>query len=142
MLLLPAREVASLAPTHVPQHGKKCVDIFGNLSRLGVFQPGLDVLFDREGREDHAALRHIGDALGHAAKALVLRHVLACHGDLAALDGHHAHEAFEQRGFAHAIAAHDGHGLVGTAVKRDAVQRLALAVGHKQIFDFQHAMLL
>ncbi len=87
-------------------------------------------------------MRHVGQALGHAAKALVARHVLARDAHVAALGGQHAHEALEQRGFAHAIAAHDGHGLVGTAVKRDAVQRLALAVGHKQIFDFQHAMLL
>ncbi len=138
LLLLPAREVAALAPAHVPEHGEQGVDVVGHLARLRVLQARLYVLFHGQRGEDHAALGHVGNALGHAPEALVLRDVLAGHGDLAALGGHDAHQAFEQRGLAHAVAAHDGHGFVLAALEADAVQRLALAIGHVQILDLQH----
>jgi hypothetical protein len=137
LLLLAARQVAALAAAHVEQHREQRIDLVGHAQAGRTLQPGLDVLLDRQRRKDHAALRHIGDALGHAAKALVPGDVLSCDLDAAALERQDAHQTLEQRGLAHAIAAHDGHGLVGLRRERDAVQRLALAIGGVDVVDIQ-----
>src|SRR5690606_5255538 len=92
LLLLAAGEIAPLAPTHVPQYRKQRVNIVRHALVLSVLEARLDVLLDRQGREDHAALWHIGNALGDAPETFVLTNLLAGHFDAAGAQRQHTHE--------------------------------------------------
>ena len=73
LLLLAAGEVAAAAPEHVRQHREEVEDVGGDrpVGALERREPGLEVLLDRQQREDVAALRHVADA---EPRALVRRH--------------------------------------------------------------------
>ena len=68
LLLLAAGEVAAATRPHFLQHRKQRVDVLEAGTRRTVVdeQPGFDVFLHRHGGEDHAALRHEGDAFGDA----------------------------------------------------------------------------
>ena len=70
LLLLAAGQVAAAAALHFQQHREQLVDVAGHLGLAGDDQAGLDVFLHRHGGEDHAALRHVGEALGDALIAL------------------------------------------------------------------------
>ncbi|MNJ73267.1 hypothetical protein D3C77_700410 [compost metagenome] len=57
-----------------------------------------------------------------AFKRLAVQRDRALHG------GQHAHHGFEQRGLAHAVAAHHGDDFTGSHGKVDTVDDFALAI--------------
>src|SRR5438132_931756 len=68
------------------------------------------VLLDGEAREDLAPLRHVADAGARSLVRLRVRQYLLLEGDAAAFRGHQAHQRFQQRGLADAVAAEEcGH---------------------------------
>jgi hypothetical protein len=135
LLLLPAREVAAAPSLHLQQDREHVVEILRHLAGAGDRQAGLDVLLHRHGREDHAALRHVGEALGDPGMALEPGHVRALDLDRPGLDRHEAHQGLHQGGLAHAVAAHHGDDLAGRHREGQPVQDLALAVGGVQVLD-------
>src|SRR5690606_8029046 len=70
-------------------------------------------------------------------------------GDLLAVDlhaaghlRHDAHQGLEQRGLAHAVAAHDRDDFLLVDLQLEVVKDLALAVAGGEIADLEHAELL
>jgi hypothetical protein len=89
-----------------------------------VAEPAADhqVLVDRKFREHAAVLGRIADA---APRALVRRQpgqVLVVEGDLARAEWQEAHDAFDRRGLAGAVAADQAHHLLLADAERHAVQ--------------------
>ena len=137
-MLLTARQIAATAALHFQEHRKQFVDVFGHLGSAGYHKASLDVLLHRHGREDHAALRHIGEALGDTIVARQRTKLGAFHAHRAAFGGHDPHQRLHQRRLAHAVAAHDRNDLVGRHRHVEAVQHLALAVGDVKIRNSEH----
>jgi len=101
----------------------------------------LYVLEHGHAREDHAALRHVGDAVGDALVAFHAGDLGAVDGDAAAARGQDAHQRLEQRGLAHAVAAHYRDDLLLADLEAEVVDHLALAVTGCEIADFEHVCL-
>ncbi len=64
LLLLAAREVAAAPVQHILQHWEQAEHVVGNFALIARQRrkPGLEILLDRQQRENFPALRHIGDA--------------------------------------------------------------------------------
>ena len=98
-------------------------------------ETGAQVFHHREQPEDAAVLRHIADA---EAGELVRRQA----GDGVAVEQHgavarpnEAHDGFQRRAFADAVAAEEADHLAGTDMKRNAVQDVAFAVIGVHVLD-------
>src|SRR5262249_39957187 len=75
-----------------------------------------------------AALRHIGDAAPGDGKGREAGNVLAIEQDRALPRPHQPNERADQRGLAHAVAAHEADGLAGADAERYAAKYVAQAV--------------
>jgi hypothetical protein len=96
-----------------------------------------EVLAHAQVGEDAAPFRHVGDAGAGDGVRLVLRHVAAAHAHGALLRPHQAEHGFQQRGLAHAVAAHQAERLAARDGEVDAVQDVADAVEAVQALRFQ-----
>jgi hypothetical protein len=81
---------------HLVQHREQGEDLVGNALHFRYLHPRLDVLLHRQAWEDHAALRHIGDATGHALEAFLAGNFLAVDFDGTIGRGQDADERLEQ----------------------------------------------
>ena len=72
-----------------------------------------EVLEHGQAAEHAAALRHDGDAAPRPAEGRLARHLAPVHQHRAGARRHLAHEGADQRGLAHAVAAHQADGLAG-----------------------------
>ena len=95
------------------------------------------VLAHRQVGEDAAPFRHVGDAGAGDGVRRGLRHVAATHLDAALAWPHQAEHGFQQRGLAHAVAAHQADGLAAMHGEVDAMQDVADAVEAVQAVGFQ-----
>src|SRR5205814_10055057 len=91
-----------------------------------------------EVREHLAPLRHEADAGFSDAVGGEAVHGLAVEADLAGLRRAKAHDRFDGRGLAHAVAAEEAHHLRRGDVERDAEEDLARAVGGLDLAQLEH----
>jgi len=96
------------------------------------------VVFDREAGKNLAALRHIADARCSAFVGFGMARVFAVQRDDAAIDRHQTHEGFQQRGFAHAIAAQQHRDLAQFRIQAHIAKDVRAAVILMDVFDFKH----
>jgi hypothetical protein len=68
----------------------------------------------------------------------LFRDVLLADFDETALEREDTHERFEQRGFAHAVAADDREDFLGRGLERHIVDDLALVVTGGEVGDLDH----
>ena len=101
-------------------------------------QAHAQVVFDGEAGKDFAALRHIANARSGALVGFGVGQVLACQAHTAALDGHQAHQAFEQRGFAHAVAAQQHCDLTLFSTEAHITQDVGAAIVLVDVLNGQH----
>src|SRR6185312_4335071 len=87
----------------------------------------VEVLQNRQCREDTAALRHITDALARNEMRRALREVVAIEFDGAGAACDQAHDAPQRCGFADAVAAEQSDGFTFLYVEIDALQDVKLA---------------
>src|SRR5450830_1281142 len=141
LLLLAAGQVAAAPVQHLAQHGEQLQHLAAD-GRCRARRQGRhahhQVFLHRQPGEDLAALRHVGDAGGGPLVRLVTRDVAAVPVHLAARDGQHAHQAFQQGGLAHAVAAQQRHALAFLHRQRHAAQGVRRAVILVHMFDLQH----
>jgi hypothetical protein len=62
----------------------------------------------------------------------------AVQADAAGARGQHADQRLQQRGLAHAVAAHDGHRFVGRDAQGHIADDVRFAVGDIEFGDFEH----
>ena len=112
----------------------------GIVRRHSCEHPGRpQILLHRQVRKDLAALRHVSDADPGALFGAALQQIDSVESDAAGSRRQQAHDAFEQRRLAHAIAAHQAHERAGGHGKIDIPQGVAAAVELIEAFDRQHA---
>jgi hypothetical protein len=100
------------------------------------------VVHDGHLAEQAAALGHQGDAGGHHPVRRLGLDGPALEQDVpAGLGPHQAGDGVEQRGLAGAVGAQNHRGPPGRDLKRDAMQRLVLAVGDGDVLKPQHRRL-
>src|SRR3954470_21202125 len=140
LLLLAARQIAAAPAQHVLQHGEEVEDLGRNgaVAALQRREPGLQILSDREQREDLAPLRHVGDAEPRAVIRREARHVAPVPEDRALGNRLLPDDGAQERGFAHPVAAEHASDLSGFGGERHAAQRLRRAVVQIDVFDAQH----
>ena len=137
--LLAAGEVPAAAADHLLQHREQLEQLARDRRGAGLGgQAHQQVVAHRQPAEDLAALRHVADAGAHPVVRRRARDVLAGQRDAAALHGDAAHQAFQQRRLADAVAAeHDGD-LADLRFERAVAQDMAAAIELVEGFDFQH----
>lgn len=140
LLLLSAGEVAGLALAHIKENGKECVNFVQ--IRIGRRRGGAgkEVFENGHVRKNHSALWNEGEAM---ADALVDREGVdgfAVEGDRAGGGSGKAHEGFEEGGFPHAVAAHDGEDFPFGYGEIDTVYDFALAVTAMELVDGDHGV--
>ena len=102
--------------------------------------PGADhqVLLDRQGREDPAALGHEGDTpAGHGVGGQVVDGV-AVEADLARPRRGEADDAADEGGLADSIPSEQRHRLARSHLERHVVEHVAVAVVGVDALDLQH----
>ena len=109
--------------------------VFGQAGKAG-FQ----VFFDREERENLAALRDVGHAFLGQHMRLDLANLFAIQLVAAATVGMGARHRLEQAGLAHTIGAHHASDLTDAGGCINAVQDLAAAVMQRQVFDIEEVI--
>ena len=107
-------------------------------ARRPVGQAHGQVVLHRQAREDFAPLRHEADAGARAFVGRAALDALAVELDVAALDRHQAHQAFEQRRLAHAVAAQQHGDLAGARLETDIAQDVRAAVVLLNVLDGEH----
>ena len=139
LLLLAAGEIAAAAVDHLLEHREQLEQLGRHRRAAGlVGQAHAQVLVHRQPAEDLAALRHVAHALAHALVGRVLVERVAVERDAAGADGDHAHQALQQRGLAHAVAAQDHRHLAGLRLEADVAQDVRAAVVLVDAFDAEH----
>ena len=91
-------------------------------------RPTSQILFDGELRKDLAALRHVADAETRARFGRLRAKIAAVEPDFTRRRRQQSHDAFEQRGLAHSVAAHQAGAGSRRHVEVDVPQRVAAAV--------------
>ncbi len=141
LLLLPAGKIAAAPVQHLLQHGKQLED--ARRDRRGAVlahaQADAQVFLDRQLRKNLAPLRHVADAEPRALLGRQLEQIGAVERDAAGRRRQQAHDALEQRGLAHAVAAHQARARARGHGEIDIPQRVAAAVELIEAFDRQHA---
>jgi hypothetical protein len=123
LLLLAAGQVPAAAVDHLLEHGEKLEDLRRDRRATGPrSQAHAQVVFDRQAAEDLAALRHVADAGTHTFVGCGLGDFAAAQLDLPGLHRHHAHQALQQRGLAHAVAAQHHGDLAHARLQRHVAQ--------------------
>ena len=102
-------------------------------------QADAQIFLHRQMRKNFASLRHVADAEPGALLGGALEQIASVEGDAAGARRLQAHDAFQQRGLAHAVAAHQAHARTGGHGKIHIPQRVAAAVELVEGFDRQHA---
>ncbi|KJU76344.1 hypothetical protein N619_27240 [Ectopseudomonas oleovorans] len=120
------------------QYREQRIEIVRHLAASAGRQAGLDILQHGHAGKDHPPLRHVGDAAFHALMGFQFRHVLAVHANLPAPLRQDAHQALEQGGLAHAVAAHHCDDFLLRHVEVELVENLALAVAGSEVADLEH----
>jgi len=139
LLLLAAGEVAAAAVQHLLEHREQLVQLLGHGRAAGLGgQAHLQVLGHREATENLAALGHIAQPQAHPLIRLLVVDGAPIQLDVATLDGHQAHQAFEQRGLAHAVAAQDDGDLAHLGLEAQTPKDVRAAVVLIHTVDLQH----
>ena len=139
LLLLAAGKIAAFAIAHFAQHGKQRIDFVpGAAARRSPRAPVRMFSVHRERSE-----KSCGPAARKRCRCARVRE-RGERGDfpIAKFDGagfgrQNADQRFEQRGFAHAVAAHDGEDFLAADAEAQVVNDLALAVADFEIVDCQ-----
>ena len=128
---------------HLLQHRKQLKQLGRNrcAGRL-VGQTHAQVFFDGKARKDLAALRHKPQPQAGALVRRELVDLFAIHRDAAGLDGHQPHQRFEQRRFAHTVAAQNDLDLAHLGLQTHVPQDVGATVVLVDVFYFKHSVLL
>ena len=141
LLLLATGQVAAAPVDHLLEHREQLEQLGRHRRAAGlVGQAHAQVLVHRQAAEDLAPLRHVAQPQAHALVAGELVQRLAVQRDAAGADGHHAHQALQQRGLAHAVAAQDHRHLALLRLEGDIAQDVRAAVVLVDAFDLQHVI--
>ena len=131
LLLLPAGQIAAAPVQHLLQHREQLEDLFRNRARavLAHAEADAQVLLDGQLREDFAPLGHVADAEPRAALRREPAQIGPGERDLAGGRRQQSHDALQQRGLAHAVAAHEAGARSLRHHQVDVPQGVAAAVG-------------
>ena len=139
LLLLAAREITATPVQHFLQHREHLEHVTGNrpaaLFRREAHQ---QILFDRQAREDLAALGHVADAERRPVVGWQRGDVHAVEADAAGGDRQQSHQAPQQRGLADAIPAEQRGAGARSDLDAHVAQDVAAAVILVHAFDLQH----
>ena len=103
-------------------------------------QADAQVFLDREMRKNLAPLRNISDADTRAFLGAAFQEVSALESDAARGRRKQPHDAFQQRGLAHAVAAHQAHARARRHRQVHIPQGVAATVELIECLDRQHAV--
>ncbi|KJR42666.1 hypothetical protein MCHI_001434 [Candidatus Magnetoovum chiemensis] len=142
LLLLPPRQIPTLARTHVIQHRKQRIQILRHPAPGRRRQPSLNILQHTHAGKNHPPLRHIGNPPLHPLMGFKRRHIMPIHTHLPLPLRQNTHQALEQRGLAHPVAPHHRDDLTLRHIQLQVVKNLALPVPTRQFVDLEHARLL
>src|SRR3979490_1819485 len=123
LLLLPAGEVAAAPREHRLEHREHVED--RRRDALGSHQ---QVFFYAQARKDLAPLRHIAKTGARALIGPRAGEALVLEKNFSAPRGKQAHQRFEQRSLADAVAAQQGGDLPGRHLEAHVAQDVAAAV--------------
>src|SRR5262249_13381271 len=142
LLLLAAPEVAAAPPEHrlEPREQLKRLGGEGAPRSRQAGIAGLEVLLNREQRENLAALRDIADPAPCALVGTHVRDVVAVKKDRSGTDGLVADDRAQERTLADAIAAKHARDLADLRRERHAAQGLGRAVVQIDALDREHAL--
>jgi hypothetical protein len=123
----------------VRKQGDDAIEI-GDLPRPRARQHGThpQVLAHREARKNLASLGDLADAEIAHKMARPAGDILAAEQDSPARRAQHAGDGADERGFAGAVGAHDGHDRPLLHGQRDTVERPGIAVAKIELHDPEH----
>src|SRR5258706_8987902 len=139
LLLLAAGKIAAAAPLHRSEHGEHLEDPRRDRAAARLRREAhQQVLLDRQARKYVPALRHVPHSYAHSLVGLVAGDVLLIEKNPAASGRDHAHQRFQQRRLADAIAAEERGHLAWRHLEREVAQDVAAAVVLIQIGNGEH----
>ena len=142
LLLLAAAEQAALAAEQVLEHGEVFKDFAGHAARLRRISQHADLKVFQHGelRKNLAPLRHVAHARASPNVRRSARQVAAIKQHLPRTRPQEPHHALEQRGLAHAIAAHEANDPAGLDLQVHVTENERFTVSYLQSLYLQHQL--